>query len=283
MNKQIILDPFSVVGGTGTTISDMNKFLGTVLEKVTLNLSGGAFTKAMINSIQLIANGKIIYDTTGATLESANAYNAKAGVTSDPTILKIDFMDRQSRTVNGFQAGAIDLSAKSGITSLRLQVGITGATTPALAGIGDVSPPSSDPSEANIRWLMTRKHRAVVPIAAAGQFALPLPHFDPAGGGSVYRRVFIFSSTMTGLKTVREGVAEHEVTKAQNDSSQRDNGKYPQTNVFTFDPVQTGQMQGSTFDTRLSSGIRSAQFLATFSGSETITIETEELIPFSAY
>ena len=283
MNKQIILDPFSVVGSSGTTISDMNKFLGTVLEKITLNLAGTALTKAMITSLQLIANGKVIYDTTGPTLESANAYNAKAGVTNDPTILKIDFMDRQMRTINGFQAGAIDLSSKSGITSLRLQATIAGATAPIIFGIGDVAPPSGDPSEANIRWLMTRKHRAFVPIAAAGQFALPIPHIDPAGGGSVYRRVYIFSSTMNALKTVREGVAEHEITKAQNDTSQRDNGKYPQANVFTFDPVQTGQMQGSTFDTRLSSGIRSAQFLATFSGAENITIETEELLPFTAY
>lgn len=283
MNKQIILDPFSVVGSAGTTISDMNKFLGTVLEKITLSLAGTALTKAMITSLQLIANGKIIFDTTGTTLESANAYNAKAGVPSDPTILKIDFMDRQMRTLNGYQVGALDLSAKSGITSLRLQITIAGATAPILFGFGDVSPPTSDPTEANIRWLMCRKHRAFVPIAAAGQFALPIPHFDPAGGGSVFRRLFMYSANMTALKTVREGVAEHEIFKAQNDTSQRDNGKYPQTNLFVFDPVQTGTIQGSTFDTRLSSGIRSAQFLATFSGAENIVIETEELLPFSAY
>ena len=283
MNKQIILDPFSVVGSTGTTISDMNKFLGTVLEKITLNLAGTALTKAMLTSIQLIANGKVIFDTTGATLDAANAYNAKAGVTADATILKIDFMDRQMRTPNGYQAGAIDLSAKSGITSLRLQISIAGATAPLIFGIGDVNPPSADPAEQGIRWIMLRKHRAFVPIAAAGQYALPLPHFDPAGGGSVYRRVYVYSANMTALKTVREGVAEHEITKAQNDSSQRDNGKYPQANLFVFDPVQTGLMQGSTFDTRLSAGIRSAQFLGTFSALENIVIETEELLPFAAY
>lgn len=283
MNKQIILDPFSVFGASGTTISDMNKFLGTVLEKVTLTLGGTAFTKAMITNLQLIANGKIIFETTGSNLDASNAYNSKAGVTVDPTVLKIDFMDRQMRTLNGYQCGAIDLSAKSGITSLRLQLTVAGATAPTLIGLGDVSPPTADPSEANIRWLMTRRHRAFVPIAAAGQFALPIPHFDPAGGGSVYRRVYIYSANMTGLKTVREGVAEHEILKTQNDTSQRDNGKYPQANLFVFDPVQTGTIQGSTFDTRLSSGIRSAQFLATFSGAESVTIETEELLPFAAY
>jgi len=50
-----------------------------------------------------------------------------------------------------------------------------------------------------------------------------------------------------------------------------------------FDPVQDGQLQGRTWDTRPSSGVRSAQFYATFSGAETITVETEELLPLAAY
>lgn len=279
MNKQMILDPFNNVVATGTAICDMNKFLGSVLEKVTLTL-GGTFTKSMITLLQLKANGKVVYETTGSNLDAAALYN---GMASDVTILKLDFMDRRSITSNARQSGTFDLSAKSGITSLRMEVTISGATSPTLVGFADVSPPTEDPAEAGIRWLIGRRHRATQTIGAAGTFALAVPHLDPAGGGTNYRRIYIYSANCTGIKTVREGVTEHEVTKLQNEAAQKDNFKTPQSNVVVFDPVQDGQLQGRTWDTRPASGVRSAQFYATFSAGETITIETDELIPFSAY
>lgn len=281
MNKQPILDPFLNVVANGTAISDMNKFLGSVLEKITLTLGGTSLTKAMLTLIQLKANGKVIFETTGAALDAANLFNTAA--VADATILKIDFMDRKARTVNAYQAGAIDLSQQSGITSLRLEITIAGATAPVLVGFADVSPISADPTEAGIRFLMARKHRATVNIGAAGTFALPIPHLDPAGGGSNYRRIYIYSANMTAYKTVREGVTEHELTKLQNEAAQKDNFKVPQANLVVFDPVQTGQMQGSTWDTRPGSKVRSAQFYGTFSAGETITIETDELLPLAAY
>lgn len=279
MNKQMILDPFTNVVATGIAIGDMNKFLGTVLEKITLTL-GGTFTKAMITKIELKANGKVIYETDGSKLDASNLYN---GFTADATILKIDFMDRKANTVNARQAGSIDLSAGSGIASLRLEITIAGATNPTLVGFADVSPPTNDPAEAGIRGLILRRHRATFVVGAAGMFALPVPHLDPAGGGSNYRRINIFSANMTALKTVREGVTEHELTKLQNEASQKDNFRVPQANLFVFDPVQDGQLAGRTWDTRPVAGVRSAQFYATFSAGETITIETEELLGYAAY
>lgn len=280
MNKQMILDPFQNVVATGVAVCDMNKFLGTVLEKITLTLGGTSLTKAMITKLELKANGKIIYETDGSKLDASNLYN---GATSDATILKIDFMDRKAVTVNARQAGAIDLSVGSGITQLRLEVTIAGATAPTLVGFADVSPPTADPAEAGIRGLLLRRHRATHVIGAAGTFALPIPHLDPAGGGTNYRRINIYSANCTAIKTQREGVTEHEVTKLQNEASQKDNFKVPQSNLVVFDPVQDGQLSGRTWDTRPASGVRSAQFYATFSGGETITIETEELLPLAAY
>lgn len=280
MNKQIALDPFQNVVASGVAICDLNKLLGTVLEKLTFTLGGTSLTKAMITKIELKANGKVVYETDGTKLEAANAYN---GGTPDATILKMDFMDRKAVTANARQAGAFDLSAQSGIATLRLEVTIAGATAPTLIGVADVSPPTDDPAEKGIRFLLARKHRATQVIGAAGQFALAVPHLDPAGGGSNYRRIYVYSANMTALKTVREGIAEHEVLKLQNEASQKDNFKVPQANLFVFDPVQDGQLQGRLWDTRPSSGVRSAQFYATFSAGETITIETEELLPYGAY
>jgi hypothetical protein len=279
MQKQVILDPFASVAASGVAVCDMNKFLGQVIEKIVLDLGGTSFTRSMITLIQLKANGKVIYETDGAKQGSTNLYN---GQTDDATKLKIDFMDRKSVTPNARQAGAIDLSAASGVANLRMEVTISGATAPTLAGVVDVSPVSLDPAEVGIRALVSRRHRATYVVGAAGEFALPVPHVDPAGGGSNYRRIFLFASNCTSFKTKREGVVEHELTKAQNEFNQQDNFKTPQAGLIVFDPVQDGQLAGRTWDTR--KGIaNSAQFYATFSAGETITIETEELIPLGMY
>ena len=279
MNKQIILDPFSNVVASGVAVGDMNKFLGTVVEKITLDL-GGTFTPSHITSIQLKLNGKVVWESSGARLVASNTF---LGGATDSTKLKIDFMDRKAVTVNARQVGSIDLSAGSGVTSARIEVTISGATAPTLGGFVDVSPPTNDPAEAGIRPLIARRHAATVVVGAAGTFALPIPHIDPAGGGSNYRRIFIYSANMTAVKTMREGVTEHELTKAQNEAAQKDNGRVPQVNLFVFDPCQDGQLTGRTWDTRPVSGVRSAQIYGTFSAGETVTIETDELLPIAAY
>lgn len=279
MNKQIALDPFQNVVASGIAISDLNKLLGSVLEKITLTL-GGTFTRSMITKIELKANAKVIWESDGAKLEASNLYN---GATTDATILKIDFMDRKAVTPNARQAGAIDLSIGSGIQTLRLEITISGATSPTLVGLADVSPPTDDPAESLIRGLIARRHRTTQVIGGAGTFALLLPHVDPAGGGSNYRRVYIYSANMTAFKTVREGVTEHEPTKLQNEAAQKDNFKVPQANLVVFDPCQDGQLSGRTWDTRPAAGVRSAIFYGTFSAGETITIETEELLNYGAY
>ena len=280
MNKQVILDPFFNVAASGVAVGDLNKFIGTVVEKITLDLGGTTFTPSHITSIQLKLNGKVVWESSGARLVASNTYGGGA---TDNTKLKIDFMDRKAVTVNARQAGAIDLGPGSGITSARMEVTIAGATAPQLGGFVDVSPPSADPAEAGIRALMLRRHAATVVIGAAGTFALPVPHLDPSGGGSNYRRINIYSANMTAVKSQREGVTEHELTKAQNEAAQKDNGRVPQANLFVFDPCQDGQLTGRSWDTRPVSGVRSAQLYGTFSAGETITIETEELLPVGAY
>lgn len=279
MNKQIALDPFQNVVASGIAISDLNKLLGSVLEKITLTL-GGTFTRSMITKIELKANAKVIWESDGAKLEASNLYN---GATTDATILKIDFMDRKAVTPNARQAGAIDLSFGSGIQTLRLEVTTSGATSPTLVGVADVSPPTNDPAESLIRGLIARRHRTTQVIGGAGTFALLLPHVDPAGGGSNYRRVYIYSANLTAFKTVREGITEHELTKLQNEALQKDNFKVPQANLVVFDPCQDGQLSGRTWDTRPAASVRSAIFYGTFSAGETITIETEELLNYNAY
>lgn len=279
MQKQIALDPIQNVVPSGVAICDMNKFLGSVLEKVTFQL-GGTFTKSMITLVQIKANAKVIWESTGSNLDASNLWN---GGVLDATILKIDFMDRKAITPNARQAGTIDLSQGSGITTLRMEITIAGATSPTLVGFCDVSPPSDDPAEKGIRGLIARRHRITYVAPAAGEFAIPVPHLDPAGGGSAYRRIYLYSAQCTAIRTVREGVIEHQLTKLQNENAQKDNFKTPQANLVVFDPVQDGQLTGRIWDTRPGVGIRSAQFYATFAAGETVVVETEELIGFGSY
>ena len=280
MNKQITLDAFQGLTGTGTAFVDMNKFLGSVLEKITITLGGTTFTKSMITLIQLKANSKVLWESSGSRCDLSNLYNG--GVT-DATILKIDFMDRKAMTVNAKQAGAIDLSVGSGIKNLRLEITVSGATAPTLVGFADLSPPSNDPNEAYIRPLIARRHATTYVAPAAGTFVLPVPHLNPSEGGSTFRRIYIFSSNISNIKTIREGNIEHDLTKLQNEHSQKENGKTPQAGLIVFDPCQDLQMLGRVWDTRKEAGIQSASFNATFTAGETIVIETEELLPFGPY
>lgn len=280
MNNQIKLDAFRNVANSGIATCDLSNMLGKVLEKITLTL-GGTFTRAMMTRIELFLNNKSVWVDDGTRAEAKNVYN---GGSTDVTILKIDFMDRKAVTINARQAGAWDLSRESGITSARLEVTIAGATNPTLVGFADVSPPVADASEKDIRWLLARRHRTTQVIGASGtEIALDVPHLAPNGGGSVYRRVYIYSANMTALKGMREGVTEFDLTKAQNEAAQKDNFKVPQANLVVLDPVQDGQLLGRVWDTRPGSGVRSAVLYGTFSAGETITIDTDELIPLAAY
>jgi hypothetical protein len=280
MNQLRQLNPFNNVVASGIANCDLNPLLGTTLECLNLTL-GGTFTKAMITLIQLKANGKVIFETTGTNLDLLENYKAYA--TADATKLSIKFMEPKAKTVNAFQAGSIDLSPDSGITNLRLEVTISGATSPTLYGVAEVSPAIDIPSERAIRFLIQRRHRNTQTIGAAGTFSLQVPHLDPSGGGSVFKRIAIYSANCTAIKAMREGITEFEVLKADNEWIQKKALKTPQTNLVVFDPILDGIQAGRVWDTRPANGVKSAQLYGTFSAGETITIETEELLPLNMY
>lgn len=280
MNQLRICNPFNNVVASGIANCDLNPLLGTTLECLNLSL-GGTFTKAMITLIQLKANGKVIFETTGTNLDLLE--NFKNYATADATKLSINFMEPKTKTVNAFQAGAIDLSPASGITNLRLEVTIAGATAPVLSAIAEVSPAIAVPGEEAIRFLMLRRHRNQQTIGAAGLYSLQVPHIDPSGGGSVFKRIAIFSANCTAIKAMREGITEFEVTKVEQEWIQKKAGRAPQTALVVFDPILDGIQSGRVWDTRPANGVRSAQLYGTFSAGETIMVETEELLPLNMY
>lgn len=281
MNQIRQCNPFNNVVAAGIANVDLNPLLGTTLECLNLSLGGGAFTKAMMTLIQLKANGKVIFESSGTNLDLTENYKNYA--TADATKLSINFMEPKAKTPNAFQSGAIDLSPDSGITNLRLEVTIAGATTPALSATAEVSPALAVKGEELIRFLIQRRHRNTQTIGAAGTFSLQIPHIEPSGGGSVFKRIFVFSANMSGMKLVREGIADFETLKAEHEWIQKKALKAPQTNLHVFDPILDGIQAGRVWDTRPANQVRMAQFYGTFTGGETITLETEELLPLSSY
>lgn len=281
MQKIIPLNPLNNVVASGLATCDLNNLLGSTLEAINLTLSGTTFTKSMITLIQLKANGKVIWESTGARIDAAELFK---GSYSDPSRLCLNFMETRARTINAFQSGAIDLSPASGITNLRMEITISGATAPQLYGMAELSPAVAVAGEEAIRWLIARRHATTYTVPAAGQkVALPVPHIDPSGGGSVYKRINFYSAYMSAIQVVRNGLIEFDLTTADLAQIQRRAGRVPQSNLVVFDPILDNIQSGRVWDTRPSSQVQQAILYGTFSAVETITIETEELIPLSMY
>lgn len=286
MNNTRVLQSFQNVANSGVAVCDLGPTLfGSTMEAIYLQLGGATFTKSMITGIQLKANGKVIWDSTGLTQDLINSYR---GNPTAATVLLLDFMEVRARTVNGFQSGGMDLSKASGITQLRLEITIAGATAPTLSGWAEVSPAVPVQGEEAIRFLMLRRHRAQVSIAASGEYAIPVPHLDPAGGGSVFKRIHLLSANCVAIRAVREGIDEFKVPLAILQEQQKRAGRVPQASHVCFDPITDNIQNGRVWDTTSApyprgAGVRAATLFATFSGAETFIVETEELIHLNDY
>jgi hypothetical protein len=273
------LNPFQNVVASGVAICDLRSLFGYSIERITLALGGGAFTKAMITAVQLKANGKVILDSTGAALDARMQYR---GVTANAAFLTIDFLELKARSKNGLIGGVLDTTL--GIKDLRLEVTIAGATTPTLTGFAEISTPQTAPEYAYIRPLIARVHRLTQNIGGAGTFPLVVPHMDPNSGGSVFKRIAIFSSNITGARVERNGIREWDFpVAAQNSFNQTEYGRTTQAGLFVMDFVVDGVFEDRVLDTRPGAKCTTAQVYGIFSGAETITIESEVLEPLDVY
>jgi hypothetical protein len=273
------LNPFQNVVAAGVAICDLRSLFGYSIERIVLQLGGGALTKAMLTSIQLKANGKVILDTTGSAADSRMQYR---GITANAAFLTIDFLELKARSKNGLIGGVLDTTL--GVKDLRLEVTIAGATTPTLVGFAEISTPQTAPEYAYVRPLIARVHRLTQNIGGAGTFPLVVPHLDPNSGGSVFKRIAIFSSNMTGGRVERNGIRELDIAAvAQNNFNQVEYGRVTQAGLFVFDFVTDGVFEDRVLDTRPGAKCTTAQVYGTFSGAETITIESEVIEPLDVY
>jgi hypothetical protein len=275
----IPLQPFTNVVASGIAISDLRHLFGYTIERITLALSGGAFTKAMMTALQLKANGKVIFDSTGSRTDSRMQYR---GITASAGFLTIDFMELRARSKLALLGGGLDTTR--GVKDLRLEVTIAGATTPALSGIAEVGLPQNTKEFANLGGLIARVHSVTQTIGAAGTFPITVPHLDPNAGGSIFKRLAIFSANCTGVRVERNGIREFDVqTTALNNFLQTEYQRTPQASLFMVDHVLDGLQEDRVLDTRPIARCTTAGVFGTFSAGETITVEAEVLEPLDVY
>lgn len=274
MGARIRTYSFQNVVAAGIATCDLNGLLGYTIKRLIIQLGGTSFTKSMITSIQLKANGKVIYDTTGPRLDTRNQYR---GITANAGFLTIDFSEIRAKTELGMNLGGIDTT--QGMSNLKLEVTISGATAPTLVGFTEVLAPQLDPAQVATRGLISKVHATTLTIGAAGQFSIPVPHLAPADGGSIIKRIAFFSSNMTALLIKKNGIVIEDSVKALNDFNQTEYRKVPQAGVYMFDPI-IDDVQSQVLNTR---NAQTMEVLGTFSAGETITVEAELLEPLAAF
>jgi hypothetical protein len=274
MGARIRTYSFQNVVASGIATCDLNGLLGYTIERLILNLGGTAFSKSMITGIQLKANGKIIYDSTGPRLDTRNQYR---GITANANFLTIDFAEIRAKTELGQNVGCIDTT--QGLSNLKLEVTIAGATAPTLQAFAEVNAPQVDPAQAATRPLIAKVHSSTLTIGAAGTFSVPVPHLSPADGGSLFKRIAFYSANMTALVIKKNGVVIEDSMKALNDFNQGEYRNVPQAGLYVFDAIIDG-VQSQILNTR---NAQTMEVLATFSAAETITVEAELLEPLSAF
>jgi hypothetical protein len=175
------------------------------LEYIALVLGGGAFTKAMITTIQVRLGQKPIWfigggpDNAGTTIQTINSYEGRVATA---TVLTLNFANWRARTPKQQYLGAIDFGS-IGVRDLTLLVTIAGATTPTLTAWAEVAPPKTLDAASNLLF------RAILqtPLApaAAGNFVPFLINYGQAGG-ALLRRLIFPTALVTAFEVKRDGI-----------------------------------------------------------------------------
>lgn len=250
--------PLANVVPTGVATS--NIMLGRTLETLRLKLGGTALTKAMLASIKIKANGKVIIDATGTQLDKINAYR---GLAADAAFLDIDFCD--DTMISQFDRMVSALDTSLGIASLTTEIKIAGATAPELTPIllESGQQKSKDGQYAPYAGLMAKILSYPFNIATGGRLPFQTP-FGPENG-AIIKRVHVFhGGNMTGATVKQDGLVVHESVKAENEFYQKKHGRVPQANVYTLDFCPDGNI-ADALNTR---DAKALEWLLSFSAAD---------------
>ena len=259
--------PFANVVASGVATNNITP--GRTLETFKLKLGGTSLNKAMLSSIKIKANGKVIIEGTGAQLEALNAYR---GETTNAAYLDIAFADHSMNDEFSRLVSAFDTSL--GIANITSELTIAGATAPTVTPILVESAAQKDNTGAAAPYaaILAKIRSYPFNIANGGQLPVTVP-FGPQSGAIIKRLHVFHGGNMTGATVKQDGLVIHESLTAENNQEAVRFGRVPQSNVYSIDFVLEGNVK-KALDTR---DTRSLEWLFTFSAADTGTILVEYL------
>jgi len=213
--------PFTNVVANG--VASVSLPVGMSYNRIFLQL-GGTFTKAMITDLKVRLNGKVILQNTGTRLDLINTYRGRAVSAS---FLCLDFCEPKAKLMSEQYVG--NLNTASGVSSLTIEVTISGATSPTLDSWSELGPPAP-------LGVVAKQIPFTTSFGGSGKF--PQKLIDIANRGAIIKRVhFAHGGNVTALEVKKNGIVIHDnVTTAVNSFYQADYGKTAQTNLYTYDP-----------------------------------------------
>lgn len=214
--------PFTNVVASG--VASVSLPVGMSYNRIILQLGGTTFTKSMITDLKVRLNGKVIVQNTGSRLDLINAYRARG---SSANFLIIDFTEPAAKLMSEQFIG--NLNTATSVTSLTLEVTISGATAPTLDSWSELGPPAP-------LGVVAKQIPFTSSFGGSGKF--PMKLIDVANRGAIIKRVhFAHGGNVTGLEVKKNGIVIHDnVTTAVNTFYQLDYKKVAQTNLYTYDP-----------------------------------------------
>lgn len=261
--------PFSNVVPTGTATNQVTP--GRTLENLRLKLGGTTLTKAMLTSIKIKANGKVIMEGNGSDIDKMNAYR---GTATAAAFIDLQFADYSLNNEFDRMVGAFDTSA--GISNITTEITIAGATAPVLTPLLIESATQKDRAGVAAPYapLISKLLRYPFSQATGGRLPVNVP-FGPQSG-SIIKRLHVFhTGNLTGATVKEDGLVVHESVKDENEHEQKQQGRVPQANVYTLDFCVDGAI-GKALDTR---SARSLEWLFDFSAADNGTVYVEYLDP----
>lgn len=238
------LTPFTNVVANQTATLDMLALTaGRVIDRVVL-LLGGTFTKLQMPDIRVKANGKIIWQDSGDRTDKRMQYR---GQTANASYLTIDFTEIRAKELLDQKLGSID-TARSGITSLTMEVDIGAATAPTLAAWAECSwqntqveaQPGNQYAGADlIGKVLNFPHQV---NATAAKYPITIPYGKQ--GGSLIKRIHLVPPaagiTLNGFEVRKNGVTIFDSTVGVNNFINTEYQRTPQAGWIHCDFINDG-------------------------------------------
>lgn len=254
-------------GATAT----LNMPIGLTYHGLILTRGGTVFTNANLGEIRLKANGREVMVMTGAQLDACNLFDGHAAATA--TLSYIDFerpnlLTRAGRELTAIGTGYQQVLGKgradynpTPISTLQLEVDISGSTAPTLSAKAVQSGPSP-------LGTLKKRRRFSYSIAGAGDYEIAdLPR------GDLIDKVWIFhTGNVTGVKLDRDNFRAFDRTDGENDLIQTDGVRVPQANLFVIDPSERGNGGEA-----LVSAVNDFRLILTTSAADTATVIVDYL------